>query len=173
MLDYRIRNAEGFSEKIGELVSMLEHSRAVTLEEVKDLSKADLDHLVDGGSNSIGSLLLHIASIEYVHQVISFEKRDLSESELIRWKPALELGEAARNDIRHFDIHFYFNELAKVRLLKLKELNDGWLLEEDTWSNGVRYNNHYLWFHVMEDEINHRGQIRMLKRIHSGKSIRF
>ncbi|RGN76772.1 hypothetical protein DXB51_15550 [Bacillus cereus] len=25
------------------------------------------------------------------------------------------------------------------------------------------YNQHYIWFHVLEDEISHRGQIKMLK----------
>ena len=31
--------------------------------------------------------------------------------------------------------------------------------------NGIAYNHYYLWFHVMEDEINHRGQIRSIKRL--------
>ena len=36
-------------------------------------------------------------------------------------------------------------------------------MSERKWPNGVAYNQHYLWFHVLEDEISHRGQIRMLK----------
>lgn len=34
-IDYRIRSVDGYTKKIGELVSMLEHTRAVTLGEVK------------------------------------------------------------------------------------------------------------------------------------------
>ncbi|GAM12348.1 DinB family protein [Mesobacillus selenatarsenatis] len=168
MIDYRIKNIGDFSPKVGELASMLEHTRAVTLEEVKDLSEEELDFLVDEGSNTIGSLLLHIASIEFVHQVISFKNRDINELELKQWKSALELGGDARKTINRNTVNYYINELSKVRektLKKLKELNDEWLFEEKEWGNGVPYNNYYLWFHVFEDEINHRGQIRTIKRM--------
>ncbi|EDL66473.1 hypothetical protein BSG1_03935 [Bacillus sp. SG-1] len=115
MIDYRIKSREGFTEKIGELVSMLDHTRAVTLEEIKDLSQEELDYSVDEGANSIGALLLHIASIEFVHQVISFEERDLNEVELQQWKTALELGEKARLEIRNQPLEYYLSELTKVR----------------------------------------------------------
>ncbi|MCP3027095.1 DinB family protein [Halobacillus sp. A5] len=168
MIDYRIKKSEKFSEKIGELVSMLEHTRAVTLEEINRLTQEDLDYLVDEGSNTIGSLLIHIASIEFVHQVISFEGRDINGVELQKWQAALELGEQARYQIKKNNIEYYLNELAKVRkqtLIQLKERTDEWLFEEKYWEKGVPYNNYYLWFHVFEDEINHRGQIRAIKRI--------
>jgi uncharacterized damage-inducible protein DinB len=170
MIDYRIRPKEGYDEKIGELVSMLEHSREVTLNELTNLNQKELDFLVGDNSNSIGSLLLHIASIEFVHQVITFEKRDLNESEYLEWQTALELGEKARNGIKNQPIEYYIEKLSSVRrntleLLKLK--SDNWLFEENQWDNGVPFNNYYLWFHVMEDEINHRGQIRMIKRINT------
>jgi hypothetical protein len=168
MIDYRIKTVGGFSPRIGELVSMLEHTRAVTLEEIKDLSEGWLDYLTDAGSNSIGSLLLHIASIEYVHQVISFENRDINERELKQWRFALELGDGARKTINKHSVHFYIDELTKVRettLSKFKGLSDDWLFQEKEWGNGVPYNHYYLWFHVLEDEMNHRGQIRAIKRM--------
>ena len=167
MIDYRIKSRDGFTEKIGELVSMLEHTRAVTLEEIKDLSQEELDFRVDEGANSIGALLLHIASIEFVHQVISFEERDLNEMELQQWKTALELGEKAGEEIRNQPLEYYLTELTKVRektISQLKRLNDEWQLTEKEWGHGVPYNHYYLWFHVFEDEINHRGQMRSIKR---------
>ncbi len=100
MIDYRIRRREGFTEKIGELISMLEHTRAVTLDEITNLSQIDLDNIVNEDANSIGSLLLHIASIEFVHQRISYENRNLSKSELLKWRTALELGDKARIEIK-------------------------------------------------------------------------
>ncbi|MYL39985.1 DinB family protein [Halobacillus litoralis] len=168
MIDYRIKSVENFSGKIGELVSMLEHTRAVTLQEVKGLSQDALDFFVDESSNTIGSLLLHIASIEFVHQIISFEERDINNDELQKWQAALELGPTARKQIRKKDLEYYLNELAGVRersLYKLRGYPDEWLFEEKQWDNGTLYNNYYLWFHVLEDEINHRGQIRLLKRL--------
>ncbi|CAN7521037.1 DinB family protein [Rossellomorea sp. LjRoot5] len=167
MIDYRIKNNGGYTKTMGELVSMLEHSRAVTVEEIKDLTEEDLDKRADGDVNTIGSLLLHIASIEFVHGVISFEGRDINKVELEKWKAALELGEEAGKTIKGHPIQYYINELSAVREKTLAELikrNDEWLFEENEWPNGVPYNHYYLWFHVMEDEINHRGQIRSLKR---------
>ncbi|GIN87184.1 hypothetical protein J6TS2_35700 [Heyndrickxia sporothermodurans] len=168
MIDYRIKQIGNFTDKIGQLVSMLEHTRAVTINEVSNLSQGDLDYLPNDRSNSIGSLLLHMASIEFVHQIISFEKRDLTASEYSRWGMALELGEKAREGIKKQLLKFYLEELSQVRentLALLKSKNDSWLFEENTWDNGVPHNNYYLWFHVMEDEISHRGQIRTIKRL--------
>lgn len=109
-----------------------------------------------------------MAAIEFVHQVISFEQRDLTTEEYTKWGTALELGDKARDSIRYHSINEYLDELSTVRentLTQLKSVKDSWLFEENSWGNGVRYNNYYLWFHVMEDEINHRGQIRTIKRL--------
>ncbi|MBE7098204.1 DinB family protein [Bacillus cereus] len=168
MIDYRIISRENYSNKIGELVTMLEHTRDVTLSEISNLNQSDLDFLPNGSSNTIGSLLSHIAAMEFVHQVISFEKRDLTESEYLKWRISLELGDKAREGIKKQSLDYYLNELSQVRentLTYLKLKQDSWLFEENKWDNGVPYNNYYLWFHVMEDEINHRGQIRTIKRL--------
>jgi uncharacterized damage-inducible protein DinB len=46
------------------------------------------------------------------------------------------------------------------------------LFEERQWDNGVTHNYYYLWFHVLEDEISHRGQIRAIRRaINKNKKI--
>lgn len=174
MINYRIKTKENYTEKVGELVSMLEYSREVTLSEIFSLSRSDLDYLVIDSSNTIGALLLHIASIEYVHQVISFEKRDLTNDEYIKWGTALELGDKAREVVMNHSIDYYLDELSKVRentLTYLKSVKDNWLFEENQWSNGISYNNYYLWFHVMEDEISHRGQIRTIKRLLSNRAL--
>ncbi|MGZ7147718.1 DinB family protein [Bacillus sp. BC08] len=164
-IDYRIRSVDGYTKNIGELVSMLEHTRAVTLQEIKDLSVEQLDLIMPSGGNSIGALLKHIAAIEKVHQLISFQERDFTKEELEIWEDALYLGETGRI-IRGHDIQHYVQLLQSVReesLKYLSEQDDEWLMSERKWPNDVAYNQHYLWFHVLEDEINHRGQIRMMK----------
>ncbi|MBM7632368.1 putative damage-inducible protein DinB [Geomicrobium sediminis] len=47
----------------------------------------------------------------------------------------------------------------------LKEQDDQWLYEERHFPDGTPYNNYYLWFHVIEDEISHRGQIKLIRRL--------
>lgn len=136
MIDYRIRADNRFSEKMGVLVSMLEHTRAVTLQDVSNLSQSDLDYLPDGSSNSIGALLLHIASIEFVHQVITVENRDINDKERLKWETALELGDRARREIKEMPLDYYLNVLATTRrktLLLLESKDDHWLFEDMKW----------------------------------------
>ncbi|MDN7242374.1 DinB family protein [Planococcus sp. N028] len=166
MVDYRVASIKGFTDKIGELVFLLEHTRAVTLSEIAEFSQSHLDEPEHDG-NSIGALLSHIAAIEKAHQLISFEKRDFNASEYMQWGAAIELSEGAREKINGKSVDFYIQQLSDVRKETLKQLslrNDEWLFEENVWPNGTAYNNYYLWFHVLEDEINHRGQIRAMKR---------
>ncbi|MEK7016963.1 DinB family protein [Bacillus sp. FSL R9-9410] len=164
-IDYRVKSVDGYTKNIGELVSMLEHTRAVTLQEIESLSVEQLDLIMPSGGNSIGALLKHIAAIEKVHQLISFQNRDFTKEELEIWEDALYLGEAGRS-IRVCEIQYYEQLLQKVReetLEYLRQRDDEWLMSERKWPNGVVYNQYYLWFHVLEDEISHRGQIKMLK----------
>lgn len=84
----------------------------------------------------------------------------------------MELGDKAREVIRNHSIEYFLDKLSEVRdytLTYLKSKDDKWLFEENKWDNGISYNNYYLWFHVMEDEINHRGQIRKIKRLLKNK----
>ncbi|WP_186577025.1 DinB family protein [Aquibacillus kalidii] len=167
MVTYEVVAKEGFTEKIGELVFQLEHVREVTIQEISDLKVQELDHLNYINDNSIGALLLHIAAIEKVHQLISFKERDFNKEEYSIWEAAIELGDKGRNQIHSLSVPHYIEKLQQVRadtLQHLKQKDDEWLMEKREWPNGIAYNNFYLWFHVLEDEINHRGQIRAIKR---------
>ena len=48
-------------------------------------------------------------------------------------------------------------------LQALQQRDDSWLDIETRWGQRL-VNHHWMWFHVFEDELNHRGQIRWLKR---------
>src|SRR5574340_1462038 len=75
MKDHRIEPLPGFTPTIGRLVAMLTHARQGLLSAVRDLSIAQLDHLHDARSNSIGALLAHAAAVEGWHQILTFEDR--------------------------------------------------------------------------------------------------
>ncbi|HEX6965524.1 MAG TPA: DUF664 domain-containing protein [Gemmatimonadaceae bacterium] len=157
---------DGFTPHIGDLVGMMEYVRATTLQAVDGLSMVELDHLADAESNSIGALLAHIAAVESYYQAASFEQRDFTDAERERWGVAVQLGPHTRKAIRGRPLEHYLTDLAEVRsrtLAMLAERDDAWLAEtvELPWA---RLNNHFMWFHVFEDELNHRGQIRWLRK---------
>ena len=104
-------------QKIGELVSLLEHTRAVTLGEVKNLSVEQLDLIMQSGGNSIGALLKHIAPIEKVHQLISFQDRDFTKEELEIWEGALYLGERVEQSmVMKYSIMYNFYKVFEKNL---------------------------------------------------------
>ncbi len=62
---------------------------------------------------------------------------------------------------------YYVGRLERVRAKTLAELSrreDGWLEEQTPFWGGKRADNYFKWFHVFEDELNHRGQIRWLRK---------
>ena len=157
----------GFTPEIGRLVAMMTYARQTTIDAARGLTVEQLDRLHDRESNSIGSLLAHIAAVEVAYQLDTFEHRDFTEEELKVWGAALDLGEAARREIRGFPLDHYVERLTAIRTETLEELakrDDAWLDEEREFSRGRPANNYFKWFHVMEDELSHRGQIRWLAK---------
>lgn len=143
---------------------MLTYARSTTLAAVEGLTLDELDHLHDAESNSIGALLAHIAAVERAYQVQTFEERGLSPQEAGLWATALRLGADGRRLLRGKPLEHYVDELTSVRRLTLEGLaarDDAWL--ERSVRVAPRINAHFAWFHVAEDEINHRGQIRWLR----------
>ena len=160
----RIEPITGYSPSIGRLVGMLTYARSTTLAAVEGLTSPELDHLHDAKSNSIGALLAHIAAVERSYQVLTFEERLLSPQENELWSNALKLGENGRRQLRGYPLEHYLDELTAARRATLEALatrDDVWL--ERSVTSAPRINAHWAWFHVAEDEINHRGQIRWLR----------
>ena len=161
---YRLEPLSGYAPTIGRLVGILLYARQTTLAAVEGLSIAELDHLHDDSSNSIGALLAHIAVVERSYQCLTFEERPPSASEQAAWEPALTLGAEGRRVLRGEPLEHYVRELSEARRLTLGGLaarDDAWL--ERPLRAAPAMNAHFAWFHVAEDEINHRGQIRWLR----------
>jgi uncharacterized damage-inducible protein DinB len=161
---FRLEPLPGYAPTIGRLVGILLYARETTLAAVEGLSIAELDHLQDDTSNSIGALLAHIAVVERGYQCVTFEERTPTPQEQAAWEPALTLGAEGRRLLRGKPLDHYLQELSEVRRLTLEALaarDDEWL--ERPLRAAPAMNAHWGWFHVAEDEINHRGQIRWLR----------
>lgn len=158
----------GLSLEFSKLVSMMAYTRETTLAEVRKLSVEQLDFLVHAQANSIGMLLAHMVSVEQAYQIATFENRDFTEEDIAMLNPALELGKAAQKQIQGNPVEFYLEQLEQTRqktIEKFKTLRDSWLFEQSPFWGGQPTNNYFKWFHVFEDELSHRGQIRMIKKM--------
>lgn len=164
---YLISDIEGFTPQIGRLVSMMNYARLTTLNTVKGLTTEQLDYHYDSNSNSIGALLMHLAAVELGYQLDTFLRRKPNAEEMKKWQAAYELGDLGRKDIKGYPLEFYINEMNQMRettLEEFKKRDDDWLYEESPFWGGKPANHYFMWFHVFEDEINHRGQMRWLRK---------
>ncbi len=159
-----IKPEKGFTPQVGTLVSMLNDLSSRVERTTRSISQKDLDFLMDENSNRIGSLIMHLAAVEAYYQVYSFENRGFNAEESKKWQAAMDLGEAAREKYQGKDVSYYIESLKNVRkktieLLKTKD--DKWLNDKVA---GSSMNNHWAWFHVMEHQSSHLGQILLLRK---------
>jgi uncharacterized damage-inducible protein DinB len=160
---------EGFAPHLGTLLSMMAWMRSTMLMSVKGMSTEQLDYIHDENSNSIGSMLLHLAATERYYQIHTFEGKkwgDWNEQDKKRFDIAMNLGAEARKSLKGNNLEFYLNTLKEVREHTIKEFknrDDKWLLSVDEkWFWGPT-NNYCKWFHVCEHESNHNGQMKYIK----------
>ncbi len=166
---FLIQPIEGYSPQISHLLSMMNYARFTTLNSVKGLRLEHLDYLHDENSNTIGALLQHAAAVERIYQHHTFEgeaAKVSDEEHETRWKAALNLGDEGRKHLKGKTLEELVAQLHEVRsitLAELKKCTDDWLYEATDFWNEKKANNYFKWFHVYEDEINHRGQIRWIR----------
>lgn len=155
---------EGYSQQIGTLITMLNNLKERIEYTVVDLSQAELDFIIDEEANSIGALLAHLIATEKLYQIITFEQRDPSGDEMSILNDAMELGDEGRKNLKGIDVKKYLEAFTEARLKTmelLKEKDDEWLAKIP---NGSSVSNFFSWFHVMEHQSSHLGQILLLKK---------
>lgn len=157
-----IKPTKGYSTQIGNIVSMLEDLKGRVTNSVSNLTIEETDFLLDDDANRIGAMILHLAATEKYYQVYTFENRGLNTEERAKWDIAQNLGANARNQIKDKPIDYYldiWNNVRKETLRLLKTKDDSWFASNVPSSS---MNNHWAWYHVMEHQANHMGQIRLI-----------
>jgi hypothetical protein len=161
---YKIEPPKGYTTNIGNMVSMLDNLKERVEQNVKNLDIEGTDYLLDENANSPGAIIYHLAATEAYYQVYTFEGRQFNAEEEKMWGTALSLGDNAREEFKGKPIQYYLDIYDTVRAktkMLLKEKDDEWFAE----GNGTM-SNHWAYFHVMEHQANHMGQLALItKRI--------
>jgi uncharacterized damage-inducible protein DinB len=147
---------------------MLANSRARTLAAVDGLTVEQLNHQHDDQSNPIGALLAHTAAVEWLYCVSSLDDRAPDGQEWAEWGHLVRLTPATWQAARGLTLEQHRDRLRRVRertLAGIATKSDAWLLEPLKLMWLPEPSNHlWAWYHVIEDELNHRGQIRWLRQ---------
>lgn len=166
---YMIGPKEGYSPRVGTLLSTMTMMRAWVIRQVEGLSIEQLDFQLDDQSNSIGAMLYHLAATEKYYQLNTFDELawgSWDEAISKEWDVPMNLGKEGREKIKGNDIAFYIDKLNAVRAVTKAEFakrDDKWLDINEPFFGNQPTNNHCKWFHVCEHESNHNGQIKFIK----------
>ncbi len=157
-----IEPPQGYTNDIGNMVAMLDDLKTRVTRNVRDLTQEQTDYLVDEDSNRIGAMIMHLAATEVYYQLYTFEGRQMNDEESLKWNTAINLGDEGRSILINKPISYYLELWSDVRaetkrLLKSKD--DKWFQKKIG-----SMNNHWAWFHVMEHQANHMGQIVMIAK---------
>ena len=164
----RIDPQPPYSPTIGTLAEMLSYARLTTLQAVDGLDRSELDITFTDFPHSIALQLAHLAAAERAYQYISFRNIDPFAEDVPEYAPylgAMTYGEHGLVLPRQ-SLDKLLRELDEVRqgtLAELKTRDDAWLSERLILPGFTDMNHHWLWFHVMEEELVQRGQIRLLR----------
>ena len=159
-----INSKKGYSPQIGVVVEMLEDLKRRVTRNVQNLDQKQTDFLLDDQADRIGALILHLAATEKYYQVYTFENRGYNRKEAAFWNTPMNLGETARTELVGKPIDYYldiWDEVRKETLRLLKTKDDKWFAKKTARGS---MNNHWAWYHVMEHQANHMGQIQLLRR---------
>ncbi len=141
---------------------MLEDLKNRITDEVKDLDVDQTDFLFDEKANSVGAMIMHLIATESYYQVETLEGRSWTEEEVGKWAQAGGLGDESRKAFKGQPAQYYldlWDEVRQKTLAGLKEKDDDWLAT--SIEEGI--DNHWVWYHVMEHQANHMGQIALVK----------
>jgi uncharacterized damage-inducible protein DinB len=152
------------------LGGILEDARLVTLAIVDKLSQDEVDWQYKPGWNNIGALLEHIAAIETYFRIEFIEERKLTETESEQWLPGMEMGEFLPKLIGVKSVEDYRFMLQESRKLLINALEqtgfDDFQKRRPGYDDITGCNLAWVLYHMVEDEIYHRGQISIIRKLY-------
>jgi uncharacterized damage-inducible protein DinB len=159
---------------ISYLLGIIQDARATTLRYVDKISTEELHWQYSSGWNTIAALLSHFIACNHVFRIEFIEEREMTEQEEQLFLPGLELGKYIPSLITNDPISFYLEKLEDSYL----ELTDAirTIPKEKLWARREGYDEagcNLVWilYHQAEDEVHHRGQISILRKLYAARAI--
>jgi uncharacterized damage-inducible protein DinB len=151
--------------RLTKLILMLKDVRESLLRQIKEISQETLDFTPNMKKiETIGTLLLHIAGVEWSWIFEDIDKMDMNFEE---WKYSFALRqELDPPQLTVKPLSFYLDKLSEVRndvLIRLNKMTDADL--ETLINVGKdKFTTEWIIYHIYQHESVHIGQINFLKR---------
>ena len=152
------------------LLGIIEDARITTLSRVEGISKELLHWQYAEGWNTIGALLSHIICGRHFFRIYFIEGRELTKEEKEEYTPGMEMGKYIPDLITDDEIEVYLERLdeSNKQLIKaVSKLSEKQFFEKrEGYNTDTGCNLAWVLYHLAEDEVNHRGQISLLKKLY-------
>jgi uncharacterized damage-inducible protein DinB len=168
--EFHIRFGQTSDHALDYLTGMLKDARLTTIQTIEKLTIDEIDWQYADGWNTIGALLSHIAAIEHFFRIEFVEGRKLTAEESDRWLPALDMGEYLPRLIVRQPVGLYISELTQSREMLIAAVQnlsfEDFTRKIDGYDDQTGCNLAWALFHMVEDEIYHRGQISLIRKLY-------
>ncbi|WP_452230045.1 mycothiol transferase [Lacinutrix sp. MEBiC02404] len=154
-----INSKKGYDTQIGVMVYMLENLKSDIITYTKRYNQMETDFHFDDKANSVGAIIMHLSAVEAAYQETSFGAdvfNAYNEEEKKMLEMAINLDDS-REILKEKPIRYYLDIYKKVRKKTLQEFK---LRNDDWWTKDT----HWAWFHVMEHQAHHLGQIKLISK---------
>lgn len=152
------------------LRGILHDARATTLERIEGITQEELDWQYAPGWNSIGSLLHHFIANDHYFRILFVVGRRLTDPEHDRWSPGQELGDHVARLIGT-PLSELLEKMTESRAALMEGVEtlsaDYFTMHQHGYNPDTGFNRAWALYHLAEDEIHHRGQISLLRKLYS------
>ncbi|MCP4632178.1 MAG: DinB family protein [candidate division Zixibacteria bacterium] len=162
-----IKFPEGYPPAIGKYLYMMEDVRERTLNYIQGLTVEQLSWHPNPRVESIGTLLLHIAAIEFSYIQEDIMQREMGEEWKIAFPIRFNIPQISGKELDYFVDKL--NEVRNETKAILKTLTDEDLNREitlhDSGDSPTKFSIEWILYHLVEHEAHHKGQIAVMKRL--------
>lgn len=151
------------------LVGILWDAHVTTLRRLENLTQEEFDWRYADGWNTVSALVAHVTSLKHLFRVEIIEHRSWTREERLRWGAGLELG-AHVPRLSGVPVETRIGEMAEAHKLLEEGVRsispDDFACERHDRDGFGRFNAAWALYHAAEDEVHHRGQISMLRKLY-------
>ena len=167
---YFVESRIGKSELADYLLAIKHDARALTIRYLKDINEDELDWQPFEGWNSVAALLSHIIAVDRYFRIAFIEGREFTELEKAEIMPAVELGKYAAS-FKGQSVAYYLGQLTQSyeeTRKAIMAMEPGMFLKRrfDDYDKVKGSDMAWILFHGAEDEIHHRGQISIVRKLY-------
>lgn len=161
------------SETIIYLKGILDDARTTTLERLDGVDDEELNWQYAEGWNSIGVLLHHFIANDNFFRILFVEDRRMTDAELAKWEPGQVLGEHT-SELTEAPLDQLIADMKKSRIELINSIASitpsSFAERRSGYNQKTGFNVAWALYHLAEDEIHHRGQISILRKLYAARS---